>query len=108
MLKIKIVSAVSALTLLVSPALAFGAVVLPAGCTQDDLKIWNQDNNKVVSCVPAAQVAADRALQASRNIDTNRLAFATGTSVVLKNGSIATCPWWFPYAGCVIARSLLK
>lgn len=97
-----------AVVAVLGPVSAFAAVQLPAGCTQDDLKVWNWDNSQIASCVPAVQVAADRARQAARNIDSNRIAFATGTSLVLRGGGVATCPWWFPYAGCVIARELVK
>lgn len=97
-----------AIVAILGPVSAFAAVQLPAGCTQDDLKVWNWDNSQIVSCIPAAQVKADAAQAAARNINGNVLAFAIGTNVTLRDGGVATCPWWFPYAGCVIARSLVK
>ena len=97
--------------LLVGPVSALAFEQPTVLCPDPGHPIWSEvvnTSSRIVGCIADADWQRANAEAAVRNINSNILSFAINTSVVLKNGSVATCPWWFPYAGCVIARSLVK
>ena len=108
----KLISAFTvASVLLLGPVSALAFEQPTVLCPNPGHPIWSEVVNtsaRIVGCISDADWQRGNAEAAARNVNGNILSFAINTSVVLKDGRVATCPWWFPYTGCVIARSLLK
>lgn len=81
-------------------------------CTlSTDRHVWELvgSNFIKVGCITQeAHEAAEAAARAAQD-KTTGLRFGVGQSVTLRTGAVETCPFWFPqYAGCTIARSLVR
>ena len=76
-------------------------------CKQGDHKIWSADNTYTIGCIDGETWAkAFSNVYVGYGVQKGFVSVASGAIVRLKNGTMDTCPAWYP-AGCVIDASLL-
>ena len=85
------------------PTVAAAAIT----CVNPDHAIYGDADNRgiVTSCIPAN--TWDINMASAADLQLNGLHFNPLQSVILKDGTVEVCPFWY-ISGCVIAKSLVR